>query len=456
MTLVGTGPSFSKTRSRCWRLLPAAGVAAILATGCETPLDIAASESSPLQRRDLGAPGAYAIGHTDFVLDHDGRPVAVDVWYPVDSDSLAADAPEATYPIDPYFQVLPVSRSSDWEPYGVDRAYQDVSPAAGGGFPLVLFSPGWAAPPNSYLFAGARLASHGYVVAAIQHYGEGWWPWSEGWHDDSVTLTNRPLDLSFVLDALVARSDDPDDLLASTIDAERVAAGGHSFGGYTALVLAGGDDSTCDAKFNWDYGSPTASCVTTVPDPRIKAVFVYDAALQLLRFEEMQRIAVPLISINQDPSSAPEPDWLTWGLRLHAAAPGPHAFRVDIAPATHLAFSGWCETTHVYRDLGIYGQADFDALAPWGCDADLEVWLDLHRVTTKYTLAFLETYLRGVPGYNQELTRGHAADEPTVELWRAEDCDGEMPLPSDSPTFAGRVDHDSACIEGAKNPAILF
>ena len=74
-----------------------------------------------------------------------------------------------------------------------------------------LYSSGFTFPTWANLFLGTRLASHGYVFAAIQHYGEGAWPWHP--QDDFQTIAfNRPRDISFALTELLTKSRQHGDL----------------------------------------------------------------------------------------------------------------------------------------------------------------------------------------------------------------------------------------------------
>jgi predicted dienelactone hydrolase len=56
-----------------------------------------------------------------------------------------------------------------------------------------------------YNFIGTRVASHGYVVAALEPYADCQWPWSPC--DDFVTvMVNRPRDVSFAITQLLIKS----------------------------------------------------------------------------------------------------------------------------------------------------------------------------------------------------------------------------------------------------------
>ena len=96
----------------------------------------------------LGQKGPFEIGFTSFVLTDparpgDGagfanRPIPVHLWYPVDPGTITASTPEAVYPLDPLYETSLVATSTDWEAYGMDRAYQQPAPSSAAPFPLVM------------------------------------------------------------------------------------------------------------------------------------------------------------------------------------------------------------------------------------------------------------------------------------------------------------------------------
>ncbi len=101
--------------------------------------------------------------------------------------------------------------------------------AASEPYPVVVLSPGFAIGSASYGWLAEHLASHGFVVAAVQHLES----------LDPTTLwmatADRPRDVSDALDR-IAEEAMPSGLLAGLVDLERVGVLGHSFGGYAALA----------------------------------------------------------------------------------------------------------------------------------------------------------------------------------------------------------------------------
>lgn len=376
---------------------------------------------------DPGAIGPYAVGHMGFVLvdatrdtgsPYGGRPIYVSVFYPVDRSAITPDSVEASYPLDPVGGHWPVTNSSNWERYGIDRAYEAPAPSADGPFPLVMFSPGWGNTYFANLYTGVRAASHGFVIALLGHYGDGVASW-DPWDELHVALVNRPRDVSFALTALLARNATHGDPLAGTMRPDEVAAAGHSLGGYAALVLAGGDDLVCDRAVNGDPRGipvPPSTCIASSPDPRIKATVTFDGSSQILWFRELARITTPAMVVGQGWENVG-----AWHAREHAAIAATPNYRVDLDRALHPSFTTFCESAHVLRDVGVITATQLaNRLGRPQCTTALPA-PETQRLATKYLVAFLKTQLVGETGYQHLLTPGWAlTSEPEVEFFVTE------------------------------------
>lgn len=154
----------------------------------------------------------------------------------------------------------------DGVPRARSRAVFDAPVADGGGrFPLVLFSPGSSGVRTQNTAWAEELASHGYVVAALDHpYDSAAVVLSDGRTITTATRSSgdadedaklavgwtavRAADLRFVLDRLTGEAaqgpqsgQGPDGSagpLAGRLDTGRVAVAGHSMGGAAALQAA--------------------------------------------------------------------------------------------------------------------------------------------------------------------------------------------------------------------------
>jgi predicted dienelactone hydrolase len=181
---------------------------------------------------------------------------------------------------------------------------------------LILISHGTGGTELNHHNLGTRLARDGYLVAAVRHAGD-------NWQDRSLVtsgryFSERPLQLSRVLDALLASPE-----WGQRIPADRIGAVGHSAGGYSVLALAGAqaeparaaqhcrtvqdDPGFCSLARNpagsQAAGAPAAPAASataaqagpvSVPDPRIRAVVVLAPMAVVFTPESLSAIKVPV------------------------------------------------------------------------------------------------------------------------------------------------------------------
>ncbi|HEX4021470.1 MAG TPA: alpha/beta fold hydrolase [Acidobacteriaceae bacterium] len=153
------------------------------------------------------------------------RPLNTVIWYPA-----VSGAPLGSLPEDPkffgnpafgkFFVQIPVAFNA---PLLIGTQKR----------PLILLSHGSSGIGLEFLWLGTYLASHGYIVAAVNHHGntaaegqllaQGFLEWE------------RPEDLTAVLNKLLA-----DPVFGRQIDPNRIGAAGHSAGGATVIQIAGG------------------------------------------------------------------------------------------------------------------------------------------------------------------------------------------------------------------------
>lgn len=115
--------------------------------------------------------------------------------------------------------------------------------------PVVIISHGLASRPEDYDQIAIKLASYGFLVALPQHPGSDYaiaqaMLAGETRQPYRVTdFIDRPKDISYVIDELERRNQTE---FQGRLNLTEVGVGGHSFGGYTALAVAG-------AEIDWDY-----------------------------------------------------------------------------------------------------------------------------------------------------------------------------------------------------------
>lgn len=120
--------------------------------------------------------------------------------------------------------------------YPAQQPGAGAPPVSGRKLPVLVMSHGLGGKKEHASFLGERVAAEGYLVVAIDHVNDG------------VELAlQRPVDVTKLLDRLADRAAEPA-WLAELADLEHVAVYGHSFGGYTALALAG---ATIGANPEW-------------------------------------------------------------------------------------------------------------------------------------------------------------------------------------------------------------
>lgn len=183
----------------------------------------------------LGSPdavGPYRVGVTTFEAAAGSRTLPIEVWYPADPGEGAAPAS---------YELTLGALSLATMPSPHDAVRDAPTDRRGAPYPVVVFSHGFGGIRFQSVYLTEYLASHGFVVAAPDHVGNTF----HAVVDDSRALPTveiarlRPGDVGVALDALLARSFDSSDPLASIADETRAGVAGHSFGGFTALRVAG-------------------------------------------------------------------------------------------------------------------------------------------------------------------------------------------------------------------------
>ena len=236
-------------------------IVALLAAAISIHLTVQAVASPPADQTGPYKVGFVANTYYDSTRsDYAGgaRPIQTFIWYPAAPDNNGNPMPPAVYPVINLAgsTVFPDASSTDFEAYGIDPAFQEVAASKDGPFPLVVLSPGKGETSTYFIQIGARLASHGFVVAIPTNYDDRFTETGEAaFYPNPYTAMvgiyiERTRDVQYLMTRLVADSQQPGNLLSGTIWADEIAVAGHSIGGMAALALAGGDDQTCD----WPMG----------------------------------------------------------------------------------------------------------------------------------------------------------------------------------------------------------
>jgi pimeloyl-ACP methyl ester carboxylesterase len=143
----------------------------------------------------------------------------------------------------------------------------------GAPYPLVIYSHGYMSQYKEGEYILEFLASHGYVAVSVD------FPLSNGSSPGGAVvsdITNQPGDISFLIDQMLARTMQVDNLLYGRVDGDRIAAVGLSLGGLTT-ELAAFDPRT--------------------RDPRIRAAVSMAGPSQFLTPEFFDRNTIPFMYV---------------------------------------------------------------------------------------------------------------------------------------------------------------
>jgi predicted dienelactone hydrolase len=383
------------------------------------------------------------------------RPIQTFIWYPAAPDNNGNTMPPAVYPIISLAgsMVLPDASSTYFEAYGIDPAYQEVAASKDGPFPLVVLSTGQGAGSTLYVQIGARLASHGFVVAIPTNYddrmtvmGEKQFYPSEESYKLGIYM-ERTKDIQYLMTRLVADSQQSGNLLSGTIRPDQIAVAGHSVGGGAALALTGGDSRACDFPGVDPTMFPPETCIPILPDPRIKAVVTIDGSNWLLYYAELARIKVPNMGIGREWSTlaSESPGFEHDQARQHAAIRSHPNYRADVAYAKHMSFANVCAINQVLHDQGIIDDATLEQIIKIACPSEPVSEEEIGTLTSQYMIAFLKTVLVGETGYKEMLTTDYALEnEPFIEFFETEKG---SPNPRDEDAYFGYFMHQPGTLQ---------
>nr|WP_199328045.1 alpha/beta hydrolase [Cylindrospermum sp. FACHB-282] len=220
--------------------------------------------------------------------------------------------------------------------------------------PVIVFSHGFASIRTDLRYLAQHLASHGYVVAALEH------PGSNGTNTNSAIqgknsflkpqeFLDRPRDISFVLDELEKLNLTANNPLQGKLATNKAMVIGYSFGGATALSLAGAElqlgglKQRCQNKLNvLSLGEGVQCLAQGLPensyqlrDERIKQAIALSPTTSLLFGETgLTKVQIPtLILANSADKTTPA---LTEQIIGFAKIPSPK-WLVGVLGATHLS-----------------------------------------------------------------------------------------------------------------------
>ena len=236
--------------------------------------------------------------------------------------------------------------------------------------PLVVVSHGFGADRKFLAYLAEHLASHGLIVAAIEHPGSNVealtsltreaptltrWARRKSVSNQSSRILpateflDRPKDVTLVLDHL-ERLSQQSHFLRGRLDTQQVSVIGHSLGGYTALALAGAEldlealQQYCESQqsislspADWlqcaaaELPKPQAS----LQDERVTQIVLLNPIIgQLFGQKGLQHVQVPtlLLSSTDDPVTPAVPQQLWPFIQIQA-----EKYLIAAIRATHLS-----------------------------------------------------------------------------------------------------------------------
>jgi predicted dienelactone hydrolase len=280
------------------------------------------------------APAAGQVGFRQFQLPKSdkGRKVEVAVWYPTTSKRAATVVGQNVI--------------------FVGQLVCKDAPIAAGRHSLVMLSHGYSGNWTNQSWLAEALVHRGYVVAAVNHPGTTTLDMDVA---AGAQMWERPRDVSRAIDAL---TQDPP--WSDVVSTGRVAAIGHSFGGWTVIELAGGRfDPTlfeadcknheilasCQVYRRIGAGKDTAARSAlgqNLRDPRIQAVISLDLGLARgFDPDSLAHVNVPVLVIGAAAPNPQVPAELE-SRHLFELLPVASARYVEIAGAAHFSFLPIC------------------------------------------------------------------------------------------------------------------
>lgn len=350
---------------------------------------------------DYAKHGPFWVGYRSLVIgEGTDRPLVAGLWYPALNPKGMNE--EITYAIP--FKFTGIEVASPIVVSGHALAEAAIDPGAAP-YPLVIFSHGFSVSPPWYNTIIEHLASYGFIVLAPEHTEHFDPEWSEMWR----ASIDRPRDIKQALD-YAEQMTASGGTLAGLIDMQQVAVVGHSYGGYTALAMAGAQydlaayNDRCAALPENDPNQ--FLCQPLVPkeadmaayagldpmpeglwpsfgDPRVTAIVPMASDSYLFDKAGLAKITIPMMAIG---GAADTGTPYEWGVKpAYENAASARKTLVTLVGAEHTLFNTPCANMPWLKETPFYLWACFDPV--WDNERGLDL---IHHFSTAFLLAELK------------------------------------------------------------------
>lgn len=268
-------------------------------------------------------------------------------------------------------------------------------PQGSGKCPVIIFSHGLWGSNQHYEYLGRQWASHGYIAVHVQHHGSDTDALKErmGKQDAGETndgqrrrlgerlrekmqptnnpdvikagMSDRPADITFAIDQVLQLDKTAGSKLSGRVDADKIAVAGHSFGGYTAMAIAG--ESGGGKSF---------------ADPRVKAIIAMSPPANNVKMANTDNIRIPVMimtgTLDNSPMLGGTPEKRT---ELFNDITHAERYLCMFDGGDHMVFPGGDRNARLGQMRGMKGDASKDA--------------EFQAFIKASTTAFWDAYLRG-------------------------------------------------------------
>ncbi|HEX2925621.1 MAG TPA: alpha/beta fold hydrolase [Ruminiclostridium sp.] len=336
----------------------------------------------------------------------DKRELMVQVWYPAEATDSMVRAPyikdvwEIVKGLEKYFLIKPylLRHLKDVKSNSYVKAKIKNDQRK---YPVLIFSHGMTGFRNQNTFQVEELASHGYVVAAIDHsYYAAATVFSDGRivesrlstdpssSDYSLEFGDKHMDtwvgdVQFVLGKLKEiDKKDPENIFTDRLDLDKIGMLGHSYGGATAAQLLI-KDSRVKAGINMDG----AFFGTAIPDTGLRKPFMMMVSQQAMMACDLNKLekGLRMYGIKGDRLKEYIEFYAETDRRRKKALSG-GGYSLIVKKTTHLSYSDFC----LYTLLLSISQKPHS----------------LHKIINDFTLTFFDKYIKGDKSASLENTAG--------------------------------------------------